>query len=102
MFESFVEVNSLKIQVLSWGHEISDSFDGIKEIVLFFPGAAGIPEYYCSFLQTIYEKLNREVPIFACSHSGFVEKNGIKYPELEENENLYTGNGNIKHKVCNR
>lgn len=100
MYETFVEINSLKTQVLSWGRELSDSFDDVNEIVLLLCGAAGIPEYYSTYLETIYEGLNREVPIFVCAHAGFVEKEEFDTPELEGNEHLFNASGNIRHKVC--
>lgn len=102
MQESFVEVNSIQTQILSIGHKIGESFDeNVKEVVLVISGCPGIPTYYPTYLRTIYNYLDKKMPVIVIGHAGMVENDDIdlKIPKLKGNKHLFDKAGNIAHKV---
>lgn len=56
---------------MSWGQRVEDRFDEkIKEIVLLIPGNPGICGYYTTFCSTIFNELEKEIPVWVVSHAG--------------------------------
>jgi hypothetical protein len=101
MQESFVEVNSIQTQILSYGHKIGESFGDTKEIVLIITGCPGIPKYYPTYIKTVYNYLEKQIPVFVIGHAGIADPDyvDLKIPPLKGNANLFNKEGNVKHKV---
>lgn len=74
MNETYVEVRGIKTQVLSFGHTAGDPFDdSIKEMVLIIPGCPGIPKYYPTYMKTVYNYLEKQMPVYTVSHCGIAD-----------------------------
>jgi hypothetical protein len=83
MQESFVTINNVATHVMCWGHSIEEKFGNeIQEIVIVIPGNpgedriqllfvtlvntipySGLPGFYTSFCSTLFNELEKEVPV---------------------------------------
>ncbi|KAL5276667.1 C2orf43 family protein [Megaselia abdita] len=98
--EGFLELNSVPVSIKTWGKWIYDPLRDAREIIIFLPGMfAGIPATYNQMLTTLYENLDRQIPIWTIGHSGHDEDQVVKIPPLQGNEDLYDLRGQIKSKA---
>lgn len=64
--EGFVDINSVPVPIRTWGKWIHDSLEDVQEIILILPGMiGGIPAVYSEMLNSLYENLNHQIPIWA-------------------------------------
>lgn len=72
MKECYVEINSVPTHVMAWGDQkVGDKFDEkTKEIVLLIPGNPGICGFYTQFCLTIFNELEKKVPVWVVGHAG--------------------------------
>lgn len=103
MQESYPVVGKVPTHILTWGKWIEESLGGQKEIVICITGNPGLPGFYTQFLSTVYECLNKELPVWVIGHAGHDEAEDGPYkkplPPLEGNESLYNLAGQLQHKV---
>jgi hypothetical protein len=71
MREGYVIVNSVPTHVFTYGQWIHDDFD-VKEIVLMIPGNPGLCGFYANFCSTLYNELDKQIPIWVLSHAGLL------------------------------
>lgn len=71
MQEGFVEVNSVPTHIFTWGQWIQDRFDPrTKDIVLVVSGNPGLAGFYTKFCSTLFDELDKEVPVWVIGHAG--------------------------------
>ncbi|GFY62487.1 lipid droplet-associated hydrolase [Trichonephila inaurata madagascariensis] len=84
-----------------WIDEPLPDNDPGRFLILFIPGNPGALEYYIEFIKALYEGLQRTIPIWGISHAGHVSPPpGCTVPKLQDNENLYSLEGQIHHKMA--
>lgn len=64
MQESYPVIAKVPTHILTWGKWIEESLGDQKEIVLCITGNPGLPGFYTKFLSTVYECLNKELPVW--------------------------------------
>lgn len=71
MQKGYVEINEVPTHIITWGQWIEDEFDGkAKEIVLMITGNPGLPGFYAKFCESLYNELDKEVPVWIISYAG--------------------------------
>jgi hypothetical protein len=71
MQEDYVVINAVPTHIFTWGKWINEDFgESNKELVLLITGSPGIPEFYSNFCSSLYEELDKEVPIWVIGHAG--------------------------------
>lgn len=103
MQESYPLVGKTPTHIMTWGKWIEESLGDQKEIVICITGNPGLPGFYTQFLSTIYNCLNKELPVWVIGHAGHDEALDGPYkkplPPLKGNESLYCLAGQLQHKV---
>ncbi|CAO1312925.1 unnamed protein product [Diamesa hyperborea] len=103
MQEGYVSLNSVPTHIMTWGNWIEDKFDEkTKEIVVVMTGNPGLPGFYTTFCSTLYNELDKEVPIWVIGHAGHDDpgnKSSLIIPAIKGNEDLYNLKGQTDHKV---
>lgn len=71
MEESWIDLNSVPTHIFSWGQKPQDSFEkSIKEVVLIITGNPGLGGFYTSFCSTLYNELDKKIPVWVIGHAG--------------------------------
>lgn len=73
-----------------------------SNFITLFLGNPGLPGFYTTFGSSLYESLNKEIPVWVIGHAGHDEPpphEHMKVPKLKNNTHLYTLEGQIKHKI---
>ncbi|XP_058454853.1 lipid droplet-associated hydrolase isoform X2 [Malaya genurostris] len=93
MQESYPIIRKVPTHIITWGKWIEESLGDCKEIVICITGNPGLPGFYTKFLSTVYECLNKEIPVWVIGHAGHDEASESPYkkpvPPMKSNENLY-------------
>lgn len=104
LHQDFVIVHGIPTHVVTCGRWLDEPLpdkDSRKFLILFIPGNPGVIEYYIEFLKALYEGLQRAIPIWGISHAGHVSPPpGYNAPKLIGNENLFSLEGQIHHKMA--
>lgn len=69
MKEGWVNVKGVPTHIFTWGQWIEDEFDQ-NEVILMITGNPGTPGFYTSFCSTLYDELDKKIPIFLIGHAG--------------------------------
>uniref|UniRef100_A0A336M4G2 Lipid droplet-associated hydrolase n=1 Tax=Culicoides sonorensis TaxID=179676 RepID=A0A336M4G2_CULSO len=104
MQDNYVEIAGIPTRIQTLGKWIEEPFDSSKEkeIVLVITGNPGLPSFYTSFITSLYQNLNKELPVWIIGHAGHEEPDGKKrhaVPQLKGNEEKYDLNGQLNHKI---
>uniref|UniRef100_A0A182J0U2 Lipid droplet-associated hydrolase n=1 Tax=Anopheles atroparvus TaxID=41427 RepID=A0A182J0U2_ANOAO len=103
MQESYPVIAKVPTHIFTWGKWIEESLGDQKEIVLCITGNPGLPGFYTKFLSTVYECLNKELPVWVIGQAGHDEADESPYkklvPPLVGNENMYNLQGQLQHKI---
>ncbi|GFQ78591.1 lipid droplet-associated hydrolase [Trichonephila clavata] len=104
LHQDFVNVLGVPTHIVTSGRWIDEPLpdnDPGRFLILFIPGNPGALEYYIEFIKALYEGLQRAIPIWGISHAGHVSPPpGCTVPKLQDNENLYSLEGQIHHKMA--
>lgn len=63
MDTEFVEICGVPTKILTWGKRVGEKFDR-KEIILFITGNPGLPGFYITFLATLFNCLQGNIPVW--------------------------------------
>ncbi|XP_055603510.1 lipid droplet-associated hydrolase [Uranotaenia lowii] len=103
MQEAYPVIAKVPTHILTWGKWIEESLGDHKEVVICITGNPGLPGFYTKFFSTVYECLNKEMPVWVIGHAGHDEAEESSYkkplPPLKNNEQLYHLEGQLQHKV---
>ncbi|XP_053695407.1 lipid droplet-associated hydrolase [Sabethes cyaneus] len=103
MQESYPTIRKVPTHIITWGKWIEESLGDHKEIILCITGNPGLPGFYTKFLSTVYDCLDKRIPVWVIGHAGHDEAPESPYkkpvPPIENNENLYDLNGQLEHKI---
>lgn len=64
MQEAYVDICGVPTHIFCWGRWIEESLQDVKELCICITGNPGLPGYYTEFLGSLYEKLDRKIPIW--------------------------------------
>lgn len=71
MQDGYVEINKVPTHIFTWGQWVEDEFkEENKEIVLIITGNPGLPGFYTKFCSSLYNELDKKVPIWVIGHAG--------------------------------
>lgn len=71
MREGFVEINSVPTHICTWGKWIEEELnEKTKDLVLIVSGNPGLPGFYLTFAQSLYNEFDETVPIWVIGHAG--------------------------------
>lgn len=103
MQEGYVDVGELYTHIMTWGKWIEEPFDTTKEreIAICITGNPGLPGFYTKFLSTLYESLDKRMPVWCIGHLGHDDpptSSGKIVPDLTDNEKIFDLKGQIFHK----
>uniref|UniRef100_A0A336LZP8 Lipid droplet-associated hydrolase n=1 Tax=Culicoides sonorensis TaxID=179676 RepID=A0A336LZP8_CULSO len=102
MQEGYVDVGELPTHIMTWGKWIEEGFlPEEKEVVICITGNPGLVGFYTKFLGTLYESLDKKIPIWVIGHVGHddpPECSGKIVPDLYENERIFDLQGQVYHK----
>lgn len=63
MDTTFVKICGVPTKILTWGKRVGENFDR-KEIILFITGNPGLPGFYITFLATLFNCLQGNIPVW--------------------------------------
>ncbi|KAK7502890.1 hypothetical protein BaRGS_00005839 [Batillaria attramentaria] len=101
----YIDVGGVETHVLRAGSlpALQSRGESVRHLFLVIPGNPGIPEYYEQFMQTLWEKSNRQIPVWCVGHAGHVtgpNVNSLGWTEIvQQPDEAYTLEGQITHKV---
>lgn len=101
--DGFLRINEVPTHVMTFGCWVKDEVQLRRcgFVVIIFPGNPGMIEFYKDFMETIYERLYRKVPVWGISHAGHVKvPSNVVLPPLNDVEDHYGLHGQIQHKVA--
>jgi len=90
---NFKVVNGVMTKYLTIGGGIDTN---PSQVYVIIPGNPGMVHFYETFMVKLYSKLGSSVPIWCVGHAGH---DVYDDPPLAGNEDLFSLNGQIKHKV---
>ncbi|XP_078503851.1 lipid droplet-associated hydrolase isoform X2 [Lissotriton helveticus] len=106
-FEEFIYCSGAATQVLKYG-SWKDLFSKEHEapprmLFLIIPGNPGLVGFYKTFMQTLYNGLNQQHPVWGLSHAGHCgPPSGMSMTadtEEKEPDDVFGLNGQIEHKI---
>lgn len=102
MQEGYVDVGELTTHIMTWGKWIEEKFSpDEKEVVICITGNPGLVGFYTKFLASVYETLDRKIPVWAIGHIGHDDppkSSGKSVPDLMDNEKIFDLQGQVFHK----
>lgn len=99
--EGFVPVNGLPTHVMTYGGWLDETQFSQNPVIIVIPGNPGIIEYYQLFMESLHKALGEKYMIWGISHAGHVKvPENYRTPKLSGNEDLYSLQGQIKHKLA--
>lgn len=63
MDTKFVNICGVPTKILTWGKRVGEKFDR-KEIILFITGNPGLSGFYITFLATLFNCLQGNIPVW--------------------------------------
>lgn len=103
LHQDVVPVDNIPTKVITCGRWLDEKLPvNEKLLIIVIPGNPGAIEYYEEFVCSLYEGLQRAVPIWAVSHAGHTglspEQN--TGPQIGDHEEFYNLEGQIQHKIA--
>ena len=70
MQEAYPDISGVPTHIMTWGKWIEESFnEDEKELIICITGNPGLPGFYTSFLSTLYDHCNKELPVWVIGES---------------------------------
>lgn len=103
MQEGYVDVAEIPTHIMTWGKWLDDPFKpDEKEICVCVTGNPGLPGFYSTFLSTIYDSLDKKMPVWViglAGHNEPPETSDKVMPALQDNEKMFDLQGQVYHKA---